>query len=128
MTAMVAAAWELLNPKMIFRCIAEYLKITWVKKAATHFPAMAVTVSVKAINRVAGPSKTTDTSTNMPTEIRKMGMKRELPKNSIRFINAEECGINLLRAKPAANAPIIGSIPPSSARKPQKKTTNSTKI
>ncbi|KHD90185.1 hypothetical protein AH06_00890, partial [candidate division TM6 bacterium Zodletone_IIa] len=41
----------------------------------------------------------------------KKGMNRELPINSIRFINADESGINLFRAKPATKAPIIGSTP-----------------
>ncbi|MPM64869.1 hypothetical protein SDC9_111760 [bioreactor metagenome] len=112
----------------MFRCVTEYLKITCVKKAATHFPKMVVTVSAKATMAVVGPLKTTDTSTNIPTEIKKTGIKSEFPKNSIRFINADECGISRFKASPAAKAPMIGSIPPSSAKKPQKNTTNSTKM
>ena len=77
---------------------------------------------------VVNPLKTTDTSTSIPTEIKKMGINNEFPKNSIRFINADECGINLLRAKPAAKAPIIGSIPPNSAKNPQRNKMNNTKI
>jgi hypothetical protein len=64
----------------------------------------------------------------MPTLIKKKGINKELPINSIRFIKAEECGISLFRAKPATNAPIIGSTPATSARKAAKKTTESTKM
>ena len=67
-------------------------------------------------------------STSIPTEIRKMGMNREFPINSILFISAELWGINLFNANPAAKAPIIGSIPPNSAKNPHKKTMKTTKI
>src|SRR5690554_3938765 len=77
---------------------------------------------------VQGPSSKMETSTNIPTEMRKRGMKSALPKNSILFINADECGINLFSANPAAKAPMIGSIPPSSTRNPEANTTNNTKI
>ncbi len=85
-------------------------------------------MSVTATTSVQGPSITIDISTNIPTEIKKMGIKRAFPKNSILFINADECGINLLSASPAAKAPIIGSIPPSSTKKPDTNTTKSTKM
>ena len=74
------------------------------------------------------PSKITVIFTSIPTEIRKMGINSAFPINSILFISAELCGINLFKANPAANAPIIGSIPPISAKKPAKKTMKTTKI
>ena len=64
----------------------------------------------------------------MPTLIRKNGINKELPINSILFINADECGISLLRANPATNAPIIASIPAISAKKAAKNTTARTKM
>ena len=55
-------------------------------------------------------------------------MKSELPMKSIRFINTELWGINRFKTNPATKAPIICSTPATSAKKAEKKTTDSTKI
>ncbi|MNG36214.1 hypothetical protein D3C87_1443300 [compost metagenome] len=55
-------------------------------------------------------------------------MNNEFPINSIRFINADDCGIRGFNAKPATKAPIIGSTPATSAKNAAKKTTERTKI
>ncbi len=55
-------------------------------------------------------------------------MNKEFPINSMRFINADECGMSLFNAKPATNAPIIGSTPAISAKNAAKNTTARTKI
>ena len=101
---------------------------SWVNQAASHFPASAVTVSVPATISAAVPFNRTDTSTNMPTLMRKKGMNKELPMNSIRFIKAEECGMDWFNASPATNAPMMGSRPENSAKKAAKNTTNNTKM
>ncbi|MNY54232.1 hypothetical protein D3C86_1900760 [compost metagenome] len=67
-------------------------------------------------------------STSIPTEIKKNGINNEFPINSILFIKADDCGIKGFRAKPATNAPIIGSTPATSAKNAAKKTTDNTKI
>ena len=47
---------------------------------------------------------------------------------SIRFINTELCGIKRFKTNPATKAPIMCSTPATSAKKAEKKTTDSTKI
>src|SRR5690606_40701775 len=60
--------------------------------------------------------------------LRKKGIKIAFPIKSIRFIRADECGINRFNASPAIKAPIIGSKPQTSAIKAAKKTMERTKI
>ena len=62
----------------------------------------------------------------MPTPIRKKGMKRALPTNSMRFISGEVAGMSRFMASPARKAPMIGSSPAASARKAPRKTITST--
>ena len=66
--------------------------------------------------------------TNIPTPIKKNGIKREWPTNSIRFIKAEVWGIKRLRVRPAKKEPIMGSIPANWAKKQERNTMASTKI
>ncbi|MNY12387.1 hypothetical protein D3C86_1454660 [compost metagenome] len=89
---------------------------------------MATNVNVAAIIKASGPRNKTLTSTIIPTLIKKKGMKIAFPINSIRFISAEEWGINLFNAKPATNAPIIGSSPAISDKKAAKNTIDKIKI
>ncbi|CAM5329481.1 hypothetical protein TMEC50S_00902 [Thauera mechernichensis] len=51
------------------------------------------------------------TSSSMPTESRKKGMKIASPVNWIRFMSALLCGISRFSARPARKAPTIGSEP-----------------
>src|SRR5690606_24938369 len=106
--AKVAAAWALLKPKIKFLSFLEYFAKKLVAVAAKNLPVTATTVNVPAIISAIGPFIKTLISTIIPTDIKKKGMKMAFPMNSIRFIKAEECGMSLLSAKPATNAPIIG--------------------
>ena len=65
---------------------------------------------------------------SIPTPIRKNGINKDVPTNSILFMSGEVWGISLFSNIPATNAPIIGSNPASSAKKAQAKTIVSTKI
>src|SRR5690606_2086975 len=127
-TASVAAAWALLKPNIKLRWLVEYLNVNCVAVAARNLPNTATTVSVPATIKAVGPFDNTLISTIIPTDIRKKGIKIALPINSILFIKAEECGISLFKANPAANAPMIGSSPAISAIKAEKNTTVKTKI
>ncbi len=64
----------------------------------------------------------------MPTPIRKNGMNKAFPTNSIRFIRGEVFGIRRLSASPARNAPTMPSIPTTWAKKAPRKTMPRTKI
>ena len=88
--ASVAAACELLRPKIKSLCVVEYLNVFCVAYAASHLPKRATTVSVTATIRVLGPLNTIERSTSIPTEIRNIGINNAFPKNSIRFIKADE--------------------------------------
>ncbi len=125
--ASVAAACALLSPKIICLCSFVYLNNFWVIKEAIHFPQSEVMVKDTATIKAIGPLKSTRTFTNIPTLIKKKGIKIALPTNSIRFISMEVCGINRFKASPAKNAPIMGSTPATCAKKAAKKTTESTK-
>ena len=57
-----------------------------------------------------------------------MGMNKLFPIKEMRFISAEVGGMRLLSAKPARNAPIIGSIPAALAKRPEMKRIESTKM
>ncbi len=127
-TASVAAALEPLKPKISCRCALEYLNISCVNQAAIHLLERAIIENVPAIIRAVGPLKITLTSTNIPTLIRKNGINKEFPINSILFIRADDAGMSLFNANPATNAPIIGSNPAISAKNAAKKTIESTKI
>ena len=52
---------------------------------------------------------------SIPTLIRKNGMNMAFPTNSTLLIRGEFLGMSRLRANPDMNAPIIDSIPASSA-------------
>ena len=95
--------------------------------AANHFPLNATAVNVMATKTALYPYSNTRRSTNIPTEIKKKGMKSELPVNSMRFMSCEFVGINLFSDNPTANAPIIGSKPANSAKKALKKSIDKTK-
>ena len=84
--------------------------------AARYFDRTPTTVINRAISMVLLSLKKILKSISIPTLMRKKGMKMAFPTNSTRFINADVCGMSLLRAKPAKKAPIMASIPASSAR------------
>ena len=127
-TAIVAAACDVLNPNIRFRCVLLYPNIFCVIKAASHLVARAIAVNAPAIINAPDPFNNTRKSTSIPTLIKKKGIKIALPVNSIRFINGEVCGISWFNARPARNAPIIASIPASSANQEARNTIASTKI
>ena len=114
--AKVAAAEAELNPKIIPPSGLVYLKVFCVATEARYFPPIEIVIINAATLMVSKSLKKTVTSINIPTLIRKKGIKIAFPTNSTRFINDEVCGINLFRANPARKAPIIASIPASSAR------------
>ena len=82
-----------------------------------YFPPMEMTIMSNATLIVSKSLKKTVKSINIPTLIKKKGIKIAFPTNSTLFISDEVCGINLFKAKPAKKAPIIASIPASSANK-----------
>ena len=55
-------------------------------------------------------------------------MKMALPTNSMRFMSGEVRGISRFMARPARNAPMMGSSPAASARNAPRKTIASTKM
>ena len=64
----------------------------------------------------------------MPTLIRKNGMKMAFPTNSMRFISDDVEGISLLSDRPVRKAPMMPSIPASSASTAPRKTRARTKM
>src|SRR5690606_15116439 len=85
-------------------------------------------VRVNATVSASGPLKRTFRSTNMPTLMRKKGMNNAFPTNSILFIRGEVRGTSVLSANPAINAPMMGSIPATSAKKLAKNTMPNTRM
>ena len=126
--ASVAAAWALLNPNNKRPSSQVNLKFFSVTHAAINFEAVAIMVITKATNNAVQPFVKVRTSTNIPTPIKKKGIKIAFPTKSIRFIKAEVFGINRFNANPARKAPIIASKPAASAKKDAKNTKASTKI
>ena len=118
--AKVAAAEAELNPKIIPPSGLVYLNVFCVATDARYFPPIEITIIKAATFMVSKSLKKTVTSINIPTLIRKKGIKMAFPTNSTLFINEEVCGINLFKAKPARKAPIIASIPANSANKAAK--------
>ena len=113
--AKVAAAEAELRPKIIPPSGFVYLNVFWVATEARYFPPMEMVIIKAATFIVSKSLKKTVTSINIPTLIRKKGIKIAFPTNSTRFIKDDVRGISLFNANPARKAPIIASIPANSA-------------
>ena len=125
--ARVAAACALLKPKIISRSSLVYLNCFCVNQAARNLARVAIIVITTATLMVSKLTKDLKLI-SMPTPIRKKGMKMAFPTNSTRFIKADVRGMSLFMDSPDRNAPIIGSIPASSARNAPVNTITRTKI
>ena len=62
----------------------------------------------------------------MPTPIKKKGMNKALPTNSMWLIRGDEGGISLLSTRPTKKAPNMPSMPTNSIRPAPKNTRQST--
>lgn len=79
---------------------------------------MALTVTVMAIItfQARSPPNITRTSTSIPTESRKKGMKTASPTKWIRLASRLCSGMSVFSASPTRKAPTIASTPATSAR------------
>ena len=82
--------------------------------AAIPLPRISATANQKA-NRKVSPWNITAGSNSNPTETRKVGMKKALPKKSVTVISGLAFGTSRFRPTPAKKAPISASIPTNSA-------------
>src|SRR5690606_7827370 len=96
-----------LSPKIIPPSALVKEKVFCVASEAKYFPPMETAIITDATLMVSKSLKKTLKSINIPTLMRKKGIKIALPTNSTRFINEEVRGIKRLSDKPAKNAPII---------------------
>ena len=126
--AKVAAACALLNPKIKVLSEAVNRKFFCANQAGINFDTVATTHMTTATHIVVRSYKNTWKLTNIPTPIRKNGINKAFPTNSIRFISADVFGIRRFNANPAKNAPIMASNPAASAKKEAKKTSPRTNI
>jgi len=123
----VAAACELVRPKIILRSSFVYPKLFWVSQAGMNLPASAtrvITMATITVSRLTNARK----SISIPTPMRKNGMKIAFPTKSMRFIKGDVRGISLFRARPARNAPMIASMPANFDITPPRNTSTSTKM
>ena len=89
-------------------------KMRPVIQAAIALPAMSAATNPSA-RRIVDHSTMTSGSKSRPTDTRKVGMKKALPKKSVTAISGLALGTRRFRPTPTKKAPISGSTPTSSA-------------
>ena len=112
--ASVAAAWAYDSENTSCVCGQVKPRSRLMTSAAPPLPAVTETMKAAASRQVDG-SESTLGSTRNPTDTRNAGMNSAAPKNSMRSISGPPLGTSRLSASPAKNAPMIPSMPPSSA-------------
>jgi hypothetical protein len=112
--ARVAAAWATdMENKSPTSAVASP-KMRPVIQAAIALPAMSAATNPSA-RRIVDHSTMTSGSKSRPTDTRKVGMKKALPKKSVTAISGLALGTRRFRPTPTKKAPISGSTPTSSA-------------
>ena len=98
--AMAPAACADVSPNIMFPA-AHGSRITRHEAyAAMALPSVPKMTIVAMTTSMPPPSNNIPTSINMPTPMRKYGMKRALPVNSMRFMRGETLGMNRLSTSP----------------------------
>ena len=126
--AKAPAAWALLKPNIIWREEADIRHTNCVIQAATHLVKVATTTITTTTLIVSPPLNKALKLISIPTPIRKYGMNKALPTNSVRFINGDTRGTRRFNTNPAKKAPKIPSIPANSAKAALRNTSARTKV
>ena len=99
-TASATAVCAVVSPNITWRsaaCMPNHFCATY---AAIHLLASPITSMFSATTMVSVCTITL-TSTIIPTPIRKYGMNKALPTNSMRLINGDTFGTNRFKSNPA---------------------------